>query len=360
MYSPTLEEARKIVADGGYCMIPVYREIYSDSRTSIEVLRALQKVSSHCYMLESMEDSQRRGRYTILGFEPKMEFTCVDGMMTIKEGDRAVTEEGLPDEYIRRIIRKYRSPRMEELPMFTGGLVGYFSYDFVKYREPTLKLDAEDQEHFKDVDLMLFDKVIVFDNLRQKIMLIANADASDLDREYGRVLSEIDRMVKLVLHGEPGVHTDGRLRSGFRPLFEREQFCSMVDKVKKHIVEGDVFQVVLSNRLEAVYEGSLFDVYRVLRTSNPSPYMFYFSGCDVEIAGASPETLVKLENGTLHTFPLAGSRPRGITPEEDERLEIELLSDEKELAEHHMLVDLGRNDLGNICKFGSVKVDRYL
>ena len=360
MYSPTFEEARKISAEGGYCTIPVYKEIYSDSRTPIEVLRALQKVSSHCYMLESMEDSQRWGRYTILGFEPKMEFTCVDGIMTVRTGDKVKTEKGLPDEYIRKIIKEHKSPRMERQPMFTGGLVGYFSYDFVKYREPTLKLDAEDQEHFKDVDLMLFDKVIVFDNLRQKIMLIANADTSDLEREYERVIGEIDRMERIVLHGEPGIHISGKLRSEFRPLFGREQFCSMVDRVKDHIIEGDVFQVVLSNRLEADFEGSLFDVYRVLRTSNPSPYMFYFSGCDVEIAGASPETLVKLENGTLHTFPLAGTRPRGITVEEDERLERELLSDEKELAEHNMLDDLGRNDLGEICKFGSVKVDRYL
>ena len=360
MYRPTLEEARKIAAGGEYRTVPVYREIYSDSRTPIEVLRALLRVSLHCYMLESMEDSQRRGRYTILGFEPTMEFTCVDGTMVIKTEKGVVTEEGLPDEYIRRIVEENRSPRLEELPMFTGGLVGYFSYDFVKYREPTLKLDADDQEHFKDVDLMLFDKVIVFDNLRQKIMLIANASTSDLDREYRRVSGEIDRMAELVLHGEPAVHTIGKLTSGFRPLFEKGQFCSMVDRVKRHIVEGDVFQVVLSNRLEADYEGSLFDVYRVLRTSNPSPYMFYFSGCDVEIAGASPETLVKLENGTLHTFPLAGTRPRGDTPEEDERLEAELLSDEKELAEHNMLVDLGRNDLGKICRFGSVRVDRYL
>ncbi|MBQ1546688.1 MAG: anthranilate synthase component I family protein, partial [Clostridia bacterium] len=143
-----------------------------------------------------------------------------------------------------------------------------------------------------------------------------------------------------------------------KPLFDKERFCEMIERAKYHIREGDIFQIVLSNRLEAPFEGSLLNTYRVLRTINPSPYMFYFSGTDVEVAGASPETLVKLENGVLHTFPLAGTRPRGKTPEEDAALEKELLQDEKELAEHNMLVDLGRNDLGRISKFGTVKVEK--
>ena len=151
-------------------------------------------------------------------------------------------------------------------------------------------------------------------------------------------------------------------RSGSRPagsLFDREQFCRMVEQAKDHIREGDIFQIVLSNCLSAPFEGSLLDTYRVLRTINPSPYMFYFSGTDVEVAGASPETLVKLENGVLHTFPLAGTRPRGKTPEEDRAMEEELLSDEKELAEHNMLVDLGRNDLGKVSRFGTVQVEKF-
>lgn len=143
------------------------------------------------------------------------------------------------------------------------------------------------------------------------------------------------------------------------PLFDREQFCRMVEQAKDHIREGDIFQIVLSNCLSAPFEGSLLDTYRVLRTINPSPYMFYFSGTDVEVAGASPETLVKLENGVLHTFPLAGTRPRGKTPEEDRAMEEELLSDEKELAEHNMLVDLGRNDLGKVSRFGTVQVEKF-
>ena len=172
-------------------------------------------------------------------------------------------------------------------------------------------------------------------------------------------MAELERMEELIRHGEPVKDTGGHMTSEIKPLFSKEEYCSMVEKAKHCIFEGDIFQIVLSNRLEAEYEGSLLNTYRVLRTLNPSPYMFYFSGTDVEVAGASPETLVKLENGVLHTFPLAGTRPRGKTAEEDDRLEKELLADQKELAEHNMLVDLGRNDLGKISRFGTVEVEKY-
>ena len=167
-------------------------------------------------------------------------------------------------------------------------------------------------------------------------------------------------MCRLLEEGQMQKPVPGKLKSDFRALFDREHYCSMVEKAKHYIHEGDIFQVVLSNRLEADFEGSLLDTYRVLRTVNPSPYMFYFSSDDMEIAGASPETLVKLEDQTLHTFPLAGTRPRGRTNEEDLALERELLADEKELSEHNMLVDLGRNDIGKISEFGSVKVEKYM
>ncbi len=167
-------------------------------------------------------------------------------------------------------------------------------------------------------------------------------------------------MEALVLHGEKEEHEKPEMLSEFRPLFKKEAFCEMVEKAKHYIYEGDIFQVVLSNRLEADFKGSLLDCYRVLRTTNPSPYMFYFRGSDMEIAGASPETLVKLDKGTLYTFPLAGTRPRGRTPEEDRELEESLLKDEKELSEHNMLVDLGRNDLGKISRFGTVDVVKYM
>ncbi|MGN1119058.1 MAG: anthranilate synthase component I [Oscillospiraceae bacterium] len=349
----------------GYNLIPVCKEIMSDVRTPIEVLRILKNVSRHCYILESVESQENWGRYTFLGYDPKLEITCLDGNMTIKDvrsGAATTTEMAHPAQYIRELMGKFRSPKLEGFPSFTGGLVGYFSYDYIKYSEPCLKLDAKDEEHFKDVDLMLFDKVIAFDNIRQRIILISNVrtDMGDIDEQYARAERDINEMAELIRTGTPAKEQKARLTSDFRPLFDKEQYCAMVEKAKQYIYEGDIFQVVLSNRLDADFEGSLLDAYRVLRTTNPSPYMFFFSSDDMEIAGASPETLVKLENGVLHTFPLAGTRPRGKDKAEDKQLERELLADEKERSEHNMLVDLGRNDLGKISKFGSVVVEKYM
>ncbi len=355
----SLEKAKQLAQ--GFKFVPISREILSDVRTPIEVLRILKAVSSHCYMLESVEKQKKWGRYTFLGFDPKLEITCTNGVMTIKDGENVKSfETKSPDKEITKIMQEYTSPKVEGLPTFTGGLVGYFSYDYVKYSEPKLNLDAEDVERFKDVDLMLFDNVIAFDNLKQKIFIIANAKTDDLENEYSRCVEQIEKIVDLIHSGIPQKIVPGKITSPFRALFSEEKYCEMVEKAKKYIYEGDIFQVVLSNRLEADYEGSLFNVYRHLRTINPSPYMFYFSSDDIEVAGASPETLVKLENGVLHTFPLAGTRPRGKTEEEDIALEKELLSDEKERAEHNMLVDLGRNDLGKISEFGTVKVEKYM
>lgn len=279
MIRPELEEAKKIAEEQEFQIIPISMELYSDLLTPIEVLRKLRNVSKHCYLLESAEDNQNWGRYTFLGYDPKLELTCVDGKVTITAGTKITMETKHPKEQIKQIIEENKSPRFSYLPTFTGGLVGYFSYDYIKYAENSLDLDAEDTEGFRDVDLMLFDKVIAFDHYRQKIILIVNAKCSDIETEYHRALLELESMKNLILKG----------------------------KAKNYIREGDIFQVVLSNRMEAEYEGSLLNAYRVLRTTNPSPYMFYFSSDDLEIAGASPETLVKLEDGVVHTFPLAGT-----------------------------------------------------
>ncbi len=354
----TLQQAKELARD--YKVVPVSREIMADIKTPMEVLRILKGVSSHCYMLESVENQEKWGRYTFLGYDPKMEITCTDGRMTIRNGKEEVRQTDHPGDVIKGILQEYRSPKVEGLPTFTGGLVGFFSYDYLKYSEPKLNLDAEDTEGFRDVDLMLFDKVIAFDNFHQKIFVIANARTDHLEEEYCRCVAEIDGMIELIRRGKAAEVMPGRLTSNFRPLFSEEEYCGMVERAKKYICEGDIFQVVLSNRLEADYQGSLLNAYRYLRTINPSPYMFYFSSDDMEVAGASPETLVKLENDVLHTFPLAGTRPRGITKEEDLRLEEELLADEKECSEHNMLVDLGRNDLGKISRFGSVEVENYM
>ena len=349
---PALAEVKKIASEAKYNVLPVSLEMLSDFITPIETMRILKNVSTHCYMLESAQANETWGRYTFLGFDPKLEITCINGEMKI--GNLKVITEH-PSDYLRQILADYKSPRFDYLPSFTGGLVGYFSYDYLGYSEPGVKCDVEDTEN---LDLMLFDKVIAFDHLRQKIILIVNMPLADVEVGYNKAVMELKQLAELLRNGEKKNEPGGRLTGEVTPLFDKEQFCNMVEKAKHHIREGDIFQIVLSNRLSAPFEGSLFNTYRVLRTINPSPYMFYFSGTDVEVAGASPETLVKLENGVLHTFPLAGTRPRGKNAEEDIALEKELLADKKELSEHNMLVDLGRNDLGKISRFGTVQVEK--
>ena len=350
-----LETLRSYAEAGKYKRVPVSRELYADAFTPVEVMRTLRAASRHCYLLESAEDKQRWGRYSFLGYAPTMEITCTDGHVTITEGaeeeekNRREFDTDHPGEVLREILKDYKSPVMEGMPPFTGGLVGYFSYEYIKYAEPSLKgvlepekcrdgQDAGSGREFRDMDLMLFDKVIVFDNYRQKLILITGVSLEgDLKENYGNALKELDDMERLIKSGA---------KADFRPLeleepkpeADKETYCQMVEKAK----------------------GSLFDTYRVLRTTNPSPYMFYFSSDDIEVAGASPETLARLENGRLYTFPLAGTRPRGKTEEEDRRLEKELLRDEKELAEHNMLVDLGRNDIGKISRPGTVHVEKYM
>jgi anthranilate synthase component 1 len=352
---PALNEVKEIAATGRYNTLPVSCEILSDFTTPIETMRILKNVSVHGYMLESAAADEKWGRYTFLGFDPKLEITCTGGEMKI--GSISVKTDN-PSAYLRQILADNKSPRFDYLPSFTGGLVGYFSFDYLGYSEPSVRCDVEDTEAFKDVDLMLFDKVIAFDNIRNKIILIVNMQLDDPETGYNKAVIELKRLAALIRFGEKKSEPAGRLLGEVTSLFDKDEFCGMVEKAKHYIREGDIFQIVLSNRLSVPFEGSLLNTYRMLRTINPSPYMFYFSGTDVEVAGASPETLVKLENGVLHTFPLAGTRPRGKTDAEDKALETELLADDKELAEHNMLVDLGRNDLGKISKFGTVKVEK--
>ena len=306
---PPLETVKDISATQQYDVLPLSCETLSDFITPIEAMRIFKNVSTHCYMLESAQADDRWGRYTFLGFDPKLEITCIDGKM--KAGGLTVRTDD-PSQYLRELLSSYRSPRFDYLPSFTGGLVGYFSYDYLKYSEPSVRCGEQDEDSFKDVDLMLFDKVIAFDHVRQKIVLIVNMALSDVEVGYNKAKLELEQLVSLLKTGEKKQEAPGRLLGEVTPLFSKEQFCAMVETAKHHIREGDIFQIVLSNRLSAPFEGSLLDTYRVLRTINPSPYMFYFSGTDVEVAGASPETLV----------------------------------------------DLGRNDLGKVSKFGTVQVEK--
>ena len=351
-----LANLKKLKENKEYTLAPVSIEILSDFITPIEAMRILKAASTHAYLLESAKANENWGRYTFLGFEPELSISCIDGKMKVDGKEFECSE---PTNYLRELLKKYKSPRISSLPPFTGGLVGYFSFDFINYKEPSTKMNIDDSEGFKDIDLMLFKDVIAFDNVKQKIILITNIELDkDIDVEYEKALKRLNSIKELLYTGAKSFE-GGKLLGEVTPLFSKDEFSKMIGKAKHHIKEGDIFQIVLSNRLQANFEGSLFDTYRVLRTVNPSPYMFYFSGTDVEVAGASPETLVKLEDGILHTFPLAGTRPRGKSEKEDKELEAELLADEKELAEHNMLVDLGRNDLGKISKFGSVVVEKF-
>ena len=357
MIFPSLDRVKAIAP--GYDIVPVYMEILSDVRTPISVLKALKQVSSHTYLLESADNSNHWGRYSFLGYDPKIELFCKNHKMTIKDGTTRTFECSDPAAEIRNILSQYKSPRLEELPTFTGGFVGYFACEYIRYIEPTLDFPTPDDDPamVNDVDLMLFDKVIAFDHYKNKIYLIANISTNDLERNYNKAELELKALADLVVNGKEADIPKGILKTEFTSEFTKDEFEEVVKKTQHYIKEGDIFQCVVSNRREAEFDGSLLNAYRVLRTLNPSPYMFYLSGGDVELTGASPETLVKLTDGKMYTFPIAGTMRRGKNEAEDLAIEEKLINDEKELAEHNMLVDLGRNDLGKIAKFGSVKVE---
>ena len=342
----TREEMKELADTGQYRRIPLTKEIYSDRYTPVGLMRKLRKQSHHCFLLESASQKEHWGRYSFLGYDPVTELSGSDFSTH-------------PGEKIRELLAAYKSPKLEGLPPFSGGLVGYFSYDYIKYNEPKLVF-AKGEDDFKDLDLMLFDRVIAFDHYKQKVILIAGVMTENFEESYEAANAALEEMQQLITFGEEASFPKLELQSEVKPAFDEATYSRMIEKAKHYIHEGDIFQVVLSNPIRAKATGSLLDTYRVLRASNPSPYMFYFSSDDIELAGASPETLVKVEDRTVRTFPLAGTRPRGKTKEEDEALEKELLADEKELAEHNMLVDLGRNDMGRICKVGSVAVEQYL
>ncbi len=260
-FLPQYDEVKRIADTGRYKALPVSCEILSDICTPIEALKILKNVSTHCYMLESVAEKEKWGRYTFLGYDPKLEITCING--ELKAGDIRIKTED-PDAYLRQVLEEYRSPRFDYLPPFTGGLVGYFSYDYLAYSEPSVKMDVQDDDQFKDIDLMLFDKVIAFDNFRQKIVLIVNMPLEDPETGYNKAVMELKQMARLLGSGEKKHEPGGHLTGEVTPLFDKEAYCSMVEKARNYIREGDIFQIVLSNRLSAPFEGSLLNTYRIL------------------------------------------------------------------------------------------------
>lgn len=354
MIIPTYEQAKQYEKD--YTYIPVCREILADDVTPILMLRKLAALDGQYFLLESVEGGNL-GRYSFLGYHPKLSVSCKNGVVKVKENGMVRILPGKPKEALQSLLEQYRSPQIEGLPTFTGGLVGYFAYETIQYAEPKLHIKQSD---VNDFELMMFDKLLAFDQVMHKLCIIVNARTADGKAGYNKAVEEIDAFIETLRITEPIPYEKSLKAPEFTCNLSKEEYCSMVEKTKHYIKEGDIFQGVISRRFEADYEGSLLNAYRVLRTTNPSPYMYYMQIKDMQIAGTSPETMVKLTNGKLMTFPVAGTRQRGKSIEEDQALEKELLADEKECAEHNMLVDLARNDLGRIAEYGSVKVADYM
>lgn len=354
MITPTCDEIVKLSNE--YKRIPICKEIYADSLTPILLLRKIAATNKRYCLLESVEGGEKWGRYSFLCFDPIMRVSCKNGYIVIDDKKINTLNTDNPLNILRKILIEHRSPVLDGFPPFTGGFVGYFAYSMINYAEPILKIKVGD---FNDYDLMLFNKIIAYDHLSQKILIIVNMDTSNIMENYGRACAEIEEIIAMISKtpaSEPDVIEK---EPYFKCNISKDYYCRTVERIKKYIKNGDIFQAVLSRQFVCEYHGSLINAYRVLRTTNPSPYMVYLNIDGEEIISTSPETLIRLQNGRLYTFPVAGSRPRGASNEEDMNLEKELLSDEKELSEHNMLVDLGRNDLGKVSKFGSVEVVNY-
>lgn len=355
MITPGCDEIVKLAAK--YSTIPVCREIYADMTTPIALLRRLQARSKRFFLLESVEGGEKWARYSFLGYDPILRATCKNGTVTLEGVQNRTVQTDKPLDVLREVLAGYRAPRIEGLPPFTGGFVGYFAYAMLGYAEPRLRIKRGDWDDF---DLLLFDKVIAYDHFRQKIVLIVNMRTDSVMENYGRACAELESMAALVNDQSPLPPQQVTEQPRFTCNVTEAQYAEIVNKTREYIFDGDIFQAVQSRRFVSPYAGSLLPAYRVLRTTNPSPYMVFLSIDGDEIMCSSPETLVRLQDGRLTTFPVAGSRPRGTTPAEDKALERELLADEKELSEHNMLVDLGRNDLGRVSEIGSVEVTEYM
>ncbi|MCX7921285.1 MAG: anthranilate synthase component I [Clostridia bacterium] len=361
MFYPTLDEVKILAKD--YNLIPVSMEVYADMETPISIFKRFED-SKYCFLLESVEGGEKWARYSFIGRNPflTIKSSSYKSLVEDKSG-RKKEIEGNPIDILKGLLDKYKTPDLLKLPRFNGGAVGYFGYDLIRYYEKLPGGQIDDLQ-LPESHFMFTDEVLVFDHLKQKIHIIVNLHVNgNIERCYNSVVERIKEIYKEILS------TRWKIADNFNPNFgtnkkefsftsniTKEQFCENVVKAKQYIKDGDIFQVVLSQRLCVETDQDPFNVYRVLRIINPSPYMYYLKFNDYKLVGSSPEMLARVENGTVETCPIAGTRKRGATKQEDEELEKDLLADEKELAEHTMLVDLGRNDVGKVSKYGSVFV----
>ncbi|MFH0974535.1 MAG: anthranilate synthase component I [Spirochaetota bacterium] len=347
-----------------YNLIPIYTEMRADLYTTVSLFMRLKK-ERYQYLLESAVSGEFFGRYSFMGTSEKA-IACRNGKVSMVDGEKSIdcgTYEN-PLQYIREYFKKIVPYRDPKLPPFTNGLIGYLGYDMVKYFE-NIPLPEKDELNSPDFEMIITDKVIIYDHLIHKLYIVYSPlikEDDDAARIYDNAILEIEKMVNEI-EGPKKTFQPFRIipkngKSVFKSNFTKLRFEESVEKAKKYIYDGDIFQMVLSQRLNVPVSGDGFNLYRSLRVINPSPYMFYLKCNDIEIIGSSPEVLVQLNGGHVTVRPIAGTRPRGKTPEEDLQLKDELLGDEKELAEHIMLVDLGRNDIGRVCQGGTVKVDQ--
>lgn len=365
MYHPSYEVFKEKAKEGN--LIPVYREILADLETPVSAFLKIDE-GEYSYLLESVEGGEKWARYCFLGSKPSVVFKSKgDKIYVTRNG--VVKEEkvdGNPLNSIKKLMSEYKPVKVEGLPRFFGGAVGYIGYDMVRFFE-SLPHEAVDDLNIPDSVFVITDTILIFDNIGQKIKVVSNAHINNGDTEgaYREAVGRIDSIINKLRTQR----TEDRKQKTENPKFKiqnsksnvsKEVFKESVQKCKKYIKDGDIFQVVLSQRLETDFQSDPFDIYRALRTINPSPYMYFFKLGDIKIVGSSPEVLVRVEDEMVELRPIAGTRPRGATEEEDKRLARELLSDEKERAEHIMLIDLGRNDIGRVSKKGSVEVNELM
>jgi anthranilate synthase component 1 len=360
MYFPTLDKFTELCGQGN--LIPVYREILADMETPVSAFRKIDDGQT-AFLLESIEGGEKWARYSFLGSRPAKVFRCRGRHFEIVEGGRVVQSgEGDPFSALRAFLAPYRPVNLPELPRFFGGAVGYLGYDTVRFIEELP--DGQPAEIGAcDACFLLTDTLLIFDNMRQKIKVLCNVHLSEGEapaEAYRRGVGEIDALIARLREPLPPRHSHLSSSSALVPGVSREAFMAAVERCKEYVRAGDVIQVVLSQRFSGALCADPFDIYRALRTINPSPYMFFLRFGETLVIGASPEVLVRKEGERVEVRPIAGTRPRGATVEEDARLEAELLADPKERAEHIMLVDLGRNDLGRVCRTGSVEVSELM
>jgi len=348
-------------AADGCTLVPVVREVLSDLDTPLSVYLKLAD-GPHTYLFESVEGGERFGRYSIIGLPARRVYEFRGHRLEIREHGEVIESREVEDPLaeVERLRAEHRVPKLDGLPGFTGGLVGWFGFECIEYIEPRLRTNAKpDELGTPDILLMRSDELAVFDNLKGRLYLIVHADPREA-QALARANRRLDALVHRLRHGGapyPETLLPAAIdESDFRSSFSREQYHDVVRKAQDYIRAGDIFQVVPSQRLSVAFHARPVDVYRALRALNPSPYMYFLDTGTTQVVGSSPEILARLQGGTVTVRPIAGTRPRGKTVEEDHALEAELLADPKERAEHLMLIDLGRNDVGRISEPGSVQV----